>query len=109
MPRFLVLRIYLNLLPDDGEGAEWIRFLYGGSIEDEGDNGVSNFLSLITRRLGFLDGDIKAETMSPPWNNFLWSLLGFVVVRSIYDERLVISFRSFFLVAEKRSLSTSSA
>jgi hypothetical protein len=67
-----VLGIYLLLfLPGDGEEAGWIRFLHGGSVEDEGDNGVSNIIGLTTWRLGFPDGDIKAEMMSPPWNNFL--------------------------------------
>jgi hypothetical protein len=35
-------------------------------VEDEGDNGVSNFLGLKTWRLGFSDGDIMAEMISPP-------------------------------------------
>jgi hypothetical protein len=36
-----------------------------------------------------------AEMISPPWNNFLGSLLCFVVVRSNHDEGLGrISFRS---------------
>jgi hypothetical protein len=104
MPRFLVLGIYLILLSGDGKGAEWIRFLHDGSIEDEGDNGVSNFLSLITWRLGFPNSDIKTEMMSPSWNNFLQSFLRFVVIRSDHDEGLVISFRSVpcFSVAERR-------
>jgi hypothetical protein len=63
----LVLGIYLLLLsPGDKEGARWIRFLHGGSVEDEGDNGVSNFLGLMTWKLGCMDDDIKAEMMSPP-------------------------------------------
>ena len=57
-------------------------------MKDEGDNGVSNFLDLTTWRLDFSDGDIKAEMMSPPRNNFLRSLLHFVVVRSYYDKGL---------------------
>jgi hypothetical protein len=37
--------------------------------------------------------------MSPSWNNFLRSLLRFVVVRSDHNERLRrISFRSIFLI-----------
>jgi len=99
MPSFLVLGIYL--LPGDDEGVWWIRFLHGGSVEDEGDIGVSNFLSLMTWRLGFPDGDIKAEIMSPPWNNFLQSLLHFVVVRSDHHEGTGrISFRSVLLILQ---------
>jgi hypothetical protein len=46
----------------------------------------------------FPDGGIKAEMMSPPWNNFLRSLLHFTVVRSGHDEGLGrITFRSVFL------------
>ena len=70
-------------------------------MEDEDDNGVSNFnfLSLTTWRLGFPDGDIKAEMMSPPRNNFLRSLLRFVVVRSEHNEGIGrIIFRSVFLI-----------
>jgi hypothetical protein len=48
---------------------------------------VNNFLAMTTWRIRFLDGDIKAEI--PSWNNFLRSLLRFVVVRSNHDERLV--------------------
>ena len=89
MPSFLVLGIYLLLLlPSDGEGVGWIRFLHGGFVEDEGDISVNNFIGLTTWRLGFSDGDIKAEMMSPSWNNFLQSLLRFVVVRSDHNEGL---------------------
>ena len=50
-------------------------------------------------RLLFSDDDIKAEMMSPPWNNFLLSLLRFIVVKSGHDEGLGrISFRSVFLI-----------
>jgi hypothetical protein len=88
MSSFLVLVIYfLPLLSGNGEGAWWIRFLCSGSMEDEGDNGVSNFLGSTTWRLGFPDGDIKMEMMSPLWNNFLQSLFCFVVVRSDHDEK----------------------
>ena len=59
--------IYLLLLPGDGEGVEWIWFLHGDSDEDEGENyGVGNFLGMMTWRLRFLNGDIKAEMMLPP-------------------------------------------
>jgi hypothetical protein len=44
----------------------------------------------------FSDGDIKAEIVSPPWNNFLRSLLCF---RSGHNEGLGrINFRSVFLI-----------
>jgi hypothetical protein len=66
MPSFLVLGIYLLLvLPGDGEGTRWIHFLHGGSVEDEGDISVNNFIGLTTWRLGFPDDDIKTEMMSP--------------------------------------------
>jgi hypothetical protein len=38
MPSFWVLGIYFLLLSSDGERADWNRFLYGGSVEDEGNN-----------------------------------------------------------------------
>jgi hypothetical protein len=85
MPSSLVLEIYfpLLLLSGEGEGTGWDCFLYGGSIEDEGGNyDVSIFTGMTTWRLLFPDSDIKAEMVSPPWNNFLWSLLHFIVVRS---------------------------
>ena len=67
----------------------WNRFLHGDVFEDEGDNyGVNNFIGTTTWRLFFPDGDIKAEMISPPWNNFLQSLFRFVVVRSGHDEGL---------------------
>ena len=82
MPNFLVLGIYL-LLSGGDEGEGWNRFLHDGYVEDEDDNyGVSNFIGVVTCGPFFPDGDIKAEMMSPPWNNFLQSLLRFVVVRS---------------------------
>ena len=74
MPRFLVLGIYL-LLSGDGERAGWNRFLHGDSVEDEGDNYDVSILTGMTWRLLFLDGDIEAEMVSPPWNNFLRSLM----------------------------------
>ena len=90
MPNFLVLEFYLLLLlSGDGEGERWNRILHGGSAEDEGDNfGVSIFIDMTTWRLLFPDGGIKAEMMSPPWNNFLQSLLRFIVVRSSHNEGL---------------------
>jgi hypothetical protein len=64
--------LLLLLLSDDGEGEWWNRFLYDGSVEDEGDNfGVNIFFDMTIWRLLFLDGGIKTEMMSPPWNNFL--------------------------------------
>jgi hypothetical protein len=77
VPSFLVLGIYLFLFSSDSERAGWNRFLRSGYVEDEGDNyGVSTLTSM-TWRLLFSDGDIKAEMVSPLWNNFLRSLLHF--------------------------------
>ena len=75
MPSFLVLRIYLFLHSGGGERAGWNRFLHGDSVEDEGDNYDVSILTGMTWRLLFLDGDIEAEMVSPPWNNFLRSLM----------------------------------
>ena len=99
MLSFFVLGIYF-LLSGDGERAGWNRFLHGGSVEDDGDNyDVNILIGLTTWRLLFSDGDIKAEMVSPPWNNFLRSLLRFIVVRSGHDEEPVrISFRSVLLI-----------
>ena len=99
MPSFLVLGIYL-LLSGDTERVGWNRFLHGGSVEDGGDNyGVSILTDTTTYRLLFPDDDIKAEMVSPTWNNFLGSLLRFIVVRFGHDEGLGrISFRSVFLI-----------
>jgi hypothetical protein len=82
MLNFLVLEFYvLLLLSGDGEGEMWNRLLHSGSVEDKDDNfGVSIFIGMTTWRLLFPDGGIKAETMSPLWNNFLQSLLRFIVV-----------------------------
>ena len=85
MPSLLVLEIYFLLfLSGDGKRAG----LHGGSVEDEGDTDASNFIDLTIWRLGFSGGDIKAEMMPPSCNNFLWSLLRFVVVRSDHNEGL---------------------
>jgi hypothetical protein len=74
MSNYLVLEFYflILLISVDGEGEEWNRFLHGGSVKDKSDNvGVSIFIDMTTLRLLFSDGGIKAEMMSPPWNNFL--------------------------------------
>jgi hypothetical protein len=101
MSNFLVLEFYLLLLlfSGDDEGEGWNRLLHDGSVKDGGDNfGVSIFINMTTRRLLFSDGGIKAEMMSLPWNNFLRSLLHFIVVRSDHDEGLErIIFKSVFL------------
>jgi hypothetical protein len=58
---------------------------------------------MMTWKLFFPDGDIKAEMMSAPWNNFLRTLFGFGVVRSSYDEELGrISFSSIHSSVEER-------
>ena len=98
MSSLLVLENYfLPLLSGDGKGAGWIRLLHGGSIEDEGDTDVNKFIDLTTWRFGFSGGDIKVEMMPPSWNNFLRSLLRFVVVRSDHNERLGRIYRSIFI------------
>ena len=69
------------LLLSDGEGVGWIGFLHSDSDEDDGDNyGVSNLLGMMAWRLRFPNDDIKAEMMLPSCNNFLRTLLHFVVV-----------------------------
>jgi hypothetical protein len=76
----------------------WNCFLHAGSIEDEGDNYDVSILTGLMRLL-FPDSDIKAEMVSPPWNNFLESLLRFIVVRSGHNKGLGrISFTSVFLI-----------
>jgi hypothetical protein len=40
-------------------------FFHYGSVEDEDDISVSNFIGLTSWRLGFSDDDIKVEMMSP--------------------------------------------
>ena len=55
----------------------------------------------------FPNSDIKAEMMSPPWNNFIQSLLCFVVVRSGHDKGLGrVSFRSFLGGRKKKKEDT---
>jgi hypothetical protein len=100
MPSFLVLEIYLLILSGNGERAGWNHFLHGGSVGDEGDNYGVSILSGMTTWSFFLfpNSDIKAEMVSPLWNNFLRSLLRFIVVRFGHDEGPGrISFRSVFL------------
>jgi hypothetical protein len=43
----LEIYLLLFLLRGDGEGARWICLLHGGSLKDEGDNGVNNYLSMM--------------------------------------------------------------
>jgi len=43
---------------------------------------------MTTWRLLFPVSGIKVEMMSPPWNNFLQSLLRFIMVRSSHSEGL---------------------
>ena len=97
MSSLLVLENYfLLLLSGDDKGAGWIRLLHGGSVEDEGDTDISNFINLTTWRFGFPGGDIKVEMMPPSWNNFLRFLLRFVVIRSDHNEGLGRICRSVF-------------
>jgi hypothetical protein len=66
MPSFLVLK-FISSSSRRWQGVMVdFFFLYGGSVEDEGDIGVSNFLGITIWRLDFSNGDIKAEMMSPP-------------------------------------------
>jgi hypothetical protein len=86
-------------LSGNDERAWWNRFLHVGSVEDEDDNYGVSILTSMTWRLLFLDGDIKMEMVSPPWNNFLRSLLRFIVVGSDHDEGLErLSFRLVLLI-----------
>ena len=80
--------IYLLLLTSGDESAGWNHFLYDGFVEDESDNYDIIILTGMILRLLFPDGDIKAEMVSSPMNNFLRSLLRFIVVRSGHDEGL---------------------
>jgi hypothetical protein len=41
---------------------------------------------MTTWRIRLPDDNIKMETMWPPWNNFLQSLLYFVVVRFDHED-----------------------
>jgi hypothetical protein len=60
------------------------------SDEDErGNYNINNFLGMTIWRIKFSDDDIKAKMMLPPWNNFVWSVLHFDVIRSDHDEGLV--------------------
>jgi len=90
MLNFLLLEFYLLLLlSGDGEGERWNRLLHSGFVEDKDANfSVSIFFDMTTWRLLFPDDGIKAETMSPPWNNFLQSLLRSIVVRSSHNKGL---------------------
>jgi hypothetical protein len=90
---------FLLLFFGDSEMVGWNRFLYGGSFEDVGNNyNVDILTDLTTWILLFSDDDIKTEIVSSSWNNFLRSILCFIVLRSSHDEKLGrISVRSFFL------------
>lgn len=57
--------------------------------KDDGDTyGVSNFLGTKASIIRFLGGGIEAGMMLSLWNNFLQSLLRFVVVRSNNNESI---------------------
>ena len=90
MPRFVVWEIYFLLLSGNGEEIGWLGSLHGGSDEGGGGiYGVGNFLGATIWRIRFPDGVIEAGMVPSLWNNFLWPLLRFVVVRSNHGERLV--------------------
>jgi hypothetical protein len=75
----LAFWIYLLLLFGDDEMTGWNRFLHGGSVEDDDENYGVSILTDMTWILLFPDGDIKVDMVLPPWNNFLRSLLRFIV------------------------------
>ena len=90
MPRFVVWEIcFLLLLSGNGEEIGWIGSLHGGSDEGGGIYGVGNFLGATAWRIRFPGGVIEAGMVPSSWNNFLRSLLRFVVVRSNHGEGLV--------------------
>ena len=81
---------FLLLLSGNGEEIGWLESLHGGS--EEGGGGiycVGNLLGATTWRIRFPDGVIEVGMVPSSWNNFLWPLLCFVVVRSNHNERLV--------------------
>ena len=90
MPHFVVWEICFLLLSGNGEEIGWLGSLHGGSDEGGGGiYGVGNFLGATTWRIRFPDGVIEAGMVPSSWNNFLWPLLRFVVVRSNHGGRLV--------------------
>ena len=91
MPHFMVWKIcFLVLLSGNGEEIGWIGSLHGCSDEGGGGiYGVGNFLGATTWKIRFPDGIIEVRKVPSSWNNFLWPLLRFVVVRSNHGGRLV--------------------
>ena len=78
------------LLSANGEEIGWLGSLHGGSDDGGGGiYGVSNLLGATTWKIRFPDGVIEAGMVPSSWNNFLWPLLRFVVVRSNHGEKLV--------------------
>ena len=91
MPRFVVWEIcFLLLLSGNGEEIGWLESLHDGSDEGGGSiYNVGNLLGATTWRIRFPDGVIEAGMVPSSWNNFLWPLLRFAVVRSNHGEELV--------------------
>ena len=84
----------------NGEEIGWLQSLHGGS--EEGGGGiysVGNLLGATTWRIRFPDGVIEVGMVPSSWNNFLWPLLHFAVVRSNHGEELVRISRSSKLMS----------
>jgi hypothetical protein len=106
MPSFLVLGIYLLLLHSgDARGQGGIVFSIAALLKMRAT--IATLVSILTSmtwRLLFPNSDIKAEMVSLPWNNFLRSLLRFIVVRSGYNEgRGRIRPRSAVLISQLKN------
>jgi hypothetical protein len=94
MSRFVVWEVCFLPLSGNGDEIGWLGSSWrilglgfderGGGIYD-----VNNFHGAMTWRIRFSDGDTEAGMVSSSWNNFLRSLLSFVIVRSNNSERLV--------------------
>jgi hypothetical protein len=90
MSHFIVLEICFLLLSDNDEEIGWLGSLHDGSDEGCGDiYAVGTLVEVTTWRISFPDGDIVLGMVPSSSNNFLWSLLYFIVVRSNHGERLV--------------------
>jgi hypothetical protein len=91
MPRFAVWEICFLLLFGNGDEIGRLVSLHGGFDERGGDDiyGINNSFGVTTWIFRFPDGDTEEGMVPSSWNNFLWPLLRFVVVRSNHGERLV--------------------
>lgn len=84
MLRYLILKIwFLLFLFDYGHEVGWIWDFHGGFDEDDGNNDdINKFLRMVTWRIRFLVDGIKMGKMPSSSNNFLRSLLCFIIFRS---------------------------